>query len=69
MNRLEGKTAIVRGAKGGTGYKTGGEVGRAKGEFGYSRFFSANRPALVNIIDTIIYPTTQSLATMVHRNE
>ena len=31
--------------------------------------FVANRPAHVNIIDTIIYPTAQSSATMVHRNE
>lgn len=31
--------------------------------------FVANRPAHVNIMDTIIYPTAQSSATMVHRNE
>ncbi len=30
--------------------------------------FVANRPAHVNIMDTIIYPTAQSSATMVHRN-
>jgi len=31
--------------------------------------FVANRPAHVNIMDTIIYPVAQSSATMVHRNE
>lgn len=31
--------------------------------------FVANRPAHVNIMDTIIYPVDQSSATMVHRNE
>ena len=31
--------------------------------------FVANRPAHVNIMDTIIYPVSQSSATMVHRNE
>lgn len=31
--------------------------------------FVANRPAHVNILDTIIYPVAQSSATMVHRNE
>ena len=30
--------------------------------------FVANRPAHVNIMDTIIYPVSQSSATMVHRN-
>ncbi|WP_421774768.1 SDR family NAD(P)-dependent oxidoreductase [Gracilimonas sp.] len=30
--------------------------------------FVANRPAHVNIMDTIIYPTAQSSATMVHRD-
>ncbi|MEQ8525716.1 SDR family NAD(P)-dependent oxidoreductase [Gracilimonas sp.] len=30
--------------------------------------FVANRPAHVNIMDTVIYPTAQSSATMVHRN-
>jgi NADP-dependent 3-hydroxy acid dehydrogenase YdfG len=31
--------------------------------------FVANRPDHVNIMDTVIYPTAQSSATMVHRNE
>lgn len=31
--------------------------------------FVANRPAHVNIMDTIIYPVAQSSATMVHRDE
>ncbi|MDR9418462.1 SDR family NAD(P)-dependent oxidoreductase [Gracilimonas sp.] len=31
--------------------------------------FVANRPAHVNIMDTIIYPVSQSSATMVHRDE
>ncbi|MEX2603022.1 MAG: SDR family NAD(P)-dependent oxidoreductase [Gracilimonas sp.] len=31
--------------------------------------FVANRPAHVNILDTIIYPVAQSSATMVHRDE
>ncbi|MCH2449532.1 MAG: SDR family NAD(P)-dependent oxidoreductase [Gracilimonas sp.] len=31
--------------------------------------FVANRPAHVNIMDTIIYPVAQSSATMVHRND
>jgi len=31
--------------------------------------FVANRPAHVNIMDTIIYPVAQSSATLVHRNE
>lgn len=31
--------------------------------------FVANRPAHVNIMDTIIYPVSQSSATMVHREE
>ncbi len=31
--------------------------------------FTANRPAHVNIMDTVVFPTAQSSATMVHRND